>query len=298
MDRVLPRYPVYVPSKGRFDKCLTAQFLIKDGVPFSLVVEPQEYDQYVARFGAEHVLALPFTGGGTSVPARNWIKDHSIGLGAARHWQLDDNIRQVRRRVQGQRVPCRAGIALAVIEDFVDRYENVALAGMNYTAFVNPTILKPFRLNCHVYSCTLFLNSLPHRWRGIYNEDTDMCLQVLADGWCTIQTQAFMIEKIATLTMKGGNADIYKRDGRLHMARSLARNWPHVVGVTRRFQRAQHKVRHEWMGFDTPLKLKPEYEGRTWEPNEYGMELVPRPGATMRRIGNRGDRSVHSSAKS
>lgn len=38
----------------------------------------------------------------------------------------------------------------------------------------------------HVYSCTLILNSIEQRWRLLYNDDTDLCLQVLAAGWCTI----------------------------------------------------------------------------------------------------------------
>ena len=41
-----PNYPVYVISKGRYDACLTANFLLKDQVDFRIVVEPQEFDKY------------------------------------------------------------------------------------------------------------------------------------------------------------------------------------------------------------------------------------------------------------
>ena len=91
-QKTQPRYPVYVPSKGRYEDCLTAKFLIEDAVPFYLVVEPQEYDEYALRYGEEHVLALPFSNLGSVIPARNWIKDHSSEAGYLRHWQLDDNI--------------------------------------------------------------------------------------------------------------------------------------------------------------------------------------------------------------
>jgi len=43
-----PRYPVYVISKGRADCCMTAKFLQADGVPFKLVIEKQELEQYRA----------------------------------------------------------------------------------------------------------------------------------------------------------------------------------------------------------------------------------------------------------
>lgn len=134
MPAPLPRYPIYIPSKGRADHCLTAQFLLRDEVPFKIVVEPQERDAYAAHFGNEHLLVLPFSNQGSVVPARNWIRDHSMGY--KRHWQLDDNISHVRRRWRVKRIPCDSRFAFTAVEDFVDRYENVAIAGLAYRFFV------------------------------------------------------------------------------------------------------------------------------------------------------------------
>ena len=222
------RYPIYVPSKGRFDKCLTADFLVKDKVPFYLVVEKQEAKKYASKYGREKILVLPFSNKGSVIPARNWIKDHACEAGYKRHWQLDDNMSVVRRWYKGKRIRCNSKYGMAATEDFVDRYENVAIAGLNYTMFCVPNRMPPFYLNNHVYSFSLILNEIPHRWRGKYNEDTDLCLQVLADGWCTILMNAFMVDKAHTMTMKGGNtSELYnKEDGRLKMARSLERVWP------------------------------------------------------------------------
>lgn len=254
-----PLYPVYVPSKGRADTCWTADFLTRDGVPFFLVVEPQERDAYAARYGAGSVLALPWDNPGSVIPARNWIKDHATAAGAERHWQLDDNLLWIGRRWKGRKIQCNAGIALRACEEFVDRYENVAVAGLNYEMFLpKGQAAPPFRLNSHVYSCSLVLNSIPHRWRGRYNEDTDLCLQVLADGWCTILFNAFYVWKKWTMQLKGGNtAALYQGDGRLKMARSLERQWPGVVETRRRFQRPQHVVKDAWKRFDTPSASSP-----------------------------------------
>jgi hypothetical protein len=287
-----PRYPIYIPSKGRAETCWTAQFLLRDSVPFRLVVEPQDRDAYAGRFGAERVLVLPWDNPGSVIPARNWIKDHATAEGHERHWQFDDNITYIGRRWQARRIPCHAGVALAACEDFTDRYENVAVAGLNYEMFL-PTSRKapPFNLNCHVYSCSLILNSIPHRWRGRYNEDTDLCLQVLGDGWCTILFNAFYVWKKWTMQLKGGNTTtLYQGDGRLKMARSLERLWPGVVETKRRFQRPQHVVKDAWKRFDTPLKLKPgvDLEAlRAAGPNEYGMRLTqvkPIKSETLRKL--------------
>lgn len=273
-DLLLPRYPVYVPSKGRAATCLTARCLTRDGVPFSLVVEPGERAAYAEQFGAERILTLPFSNPGSVIPARNWIKAHATATGAARHWQLDDNIRNLWRRYRGQRIYCAAGPALAIAEDFTDRYENVAVAGLNYDMFV--TEAKPFpsfSANVHVYSCSLILNALPYCWRGRYNEDTDYCLQVLAGGWCTLLLNAFVIQKLRTMVARGGNTDaLYRGDGRLKMARSLERLWPGVVKTTRRFKRPQHVI--NWQKFATPLRLRAGLDLEALPSvDEYGLTL-------------------------
>jgi hypothetical protein len=195
---VNPRYPIYVPSKGRSEHALalTARFLRADGVPFKLVVEPQERQAYAAAWGEDSLLVLPFSNLGLgSTPARNWIWGHAVASGAERHWILDDNIRYIRRWWRGRRLMCDSGPALAACEDFADRYENLAMAGLNYQMFCIQSA-PPFYLNVHVYSCILIMNSLPFRWRGRYNEDTDLCLQVLSSGWCTALINVFMANKL------------------------------------------------------------------------------------------------------
>jgi hypothetical protein len=271
----LPRYPLYVISKGRADVCLTARFLLREGVPFRLVVEKEEFDSYAENLPGAKIEVLPFSNLGLGgIPARNWVWEHAKKSGAERHWILDDNIGRVRRMWKGKRYFCDSGPVFASCEDFADRYENIAVLGLNYSTFARPGT-PPFYPNVHVYSCLLIKNDLTNRWRGRYNEDTDLCLQVLADGWCTALINAFMIDKIATMTMKGGNtSELYKGDGRLKMARSLEKMWPGVVTTTRRFRRPQHYV--DWSKFTTPLR--PRAGVRAKSSNEYGLAFVdPKP---------------------
>lgn len=277
---ILPRYPIYVPSKGRTSHQLAPTFKVldRDEVPFFAVVEPQERDAYVDLVGIERVLILPFSNlGQGSIPARNWIKDHATAGGHARHWQLDDNIQIFRRMFRGKRIPCQAGIALRVCEDFTDRYENIGISGLNYQMFVTSETGAPYYLNVHVYSLMLIDNSRTQlRFRGRYNEDTDYCLQVLSEGLCTVLVNTFMGDKRTTMVTKGGNMDnLYQGDGRAKMADELRRRWPGVVSVDRRWQRPQHVVHSSWRKFDTELKRRADINFDALpKHDEYGMDMV------------------------
>jgi len=158
---------------------------------------------------------------------------------------LDDNIRDFRRLVNGKRIRVADGTIFKAAEDFVDRFKNVALAGFQYTFFCVST-KKPILLNTRIYSNILIQNDVPHRWRGRYNEDTDLSLRVLKDGWCTVLFYAFLADKMATMTMKGGNTEeLYKledKDGRLEMARHLVRQHPDCVTINKKWGRWQHEV--------------------------------------------------------
>lgn len=240
-----PRYFIYIISKGRWKSRLTSKILEKMGIPYCIVVEPQEYDEYAKRIDPAKILTLPFSNlGRGSIPARNWVWKHSLKTGAERHWILDDNLRCFYRLADNLKTPTLCGNMFRAAEDFVDRYENVALSGFNYFMFASrKSKVPPLYLNTRIYSCILVRNDLPCHWRGRYNEDTDLSLRVLKGGWCTVLFNAFLVEKMQTMTMKGGNTEeLYQGDGRWKMAKSLERQHPDVVTVVRRWGRWQHRV--------------------------------------------------------
>lgn len=269
-----PKYPVYVISKGRFETRPTTNALEKMAVPYRIVVEPQEFGSYAAVIDPAKILVLPFSDlGQGSIPARNWVWEHSISEGHERHWILDDNIWNFYRFNKNLKSIVSDGSTFRASEDFTDRYTNVGLAGFQYEFFVaRKEKHPPYTLNTRIYSCILVDNTLPFRWRGRYNEDTDISLRVLKAGLCTILFNAFLAKKTWTMKMKGGNTDeLYQGDGRLEMAKSLQEQHPDVVTITQKWNRWQHQVNYK------PFKNnkfipKPGFTVPD-EVNNYGMEL-------------------------
>lgn len=277
-----PRYPVYIPSKGRWEARLSQRTFEGLGMKYYVVVEPQEAENYQRVTNKEFgtVLVLPFSNLGQGcAPARNWIKQHSIEVvGAARHWQVDDDMRCFYRFHQNRQIKVADGTIFRCVEDFSDRYENIALSGMHdWSFFPRKTKAPPFYVNRRVYTTTLVNNAIPHRWRGPYNDDTDMNIRVMKDGWCVVNFVTFLADTEETVVHAGGMTELYKKskgkeDGRLKMARALQAWHPDITTITWKFSHWQHQV--DYTVFDrNELKLKPGVVIPE-EPNNYGMELV------------------------
>lgn len=270
-----PDYPIYIISKGRWKNPLTVKSLERMKVPYHIVIEPQEYDNYASVVDPNKIYVLPFSNlGQGSIPARNWVWDHSVSIGAKRHWILDDNIEAFNRLNRNIKPVVLTGSIFKAAEDFTDRYKNVALSGFNYYSFCKSTDpVPPFYLNTRVYSCILIKNDLPYKWRGRYNEDTDLSLRVLKDGWCTILFNAFLAGKVTTMRMKGGNTDeLYANDGRKKMAEALAELHPDVATVVWKFNRWHHKV--DYKPFKKNKLIKSQNILIKNDINNYGMKLV------------------------
>ncbi len=282
------RYPVYIVSKGRWESRLTAKSLDAIGVPYRIVVESQERDAYAAVIDPSRILVLdpayqrdydtcgetPGVTSKGSGPARNFAWDHAKAGGHARHWMMDDNIHGFVRWNRGRRITVQDPVALRCMEDFADRYDNVAMAGPAERYLLGSVgHPHPFRLNTRIYSCNLILTDAPFRWRGRYNEDTILSLDMLKAGWCTVLFHAFLQNKVSTVhKMKGGNTDSIYTIGTLEKSRMLVREHPDVARLAWRYQRWHHHVDYRRFKRNR-LILKPGVVIPD-EPNEYGMKLV------------------------
>lgn len=285
-SRKIPKYPIFILSKGRADCCLTAMEFERIGVPYHIVVEPQEVEEYAKHFSRDRIIATPFSNlGQGGIPSRNFIWELGIRSGKERHWIMDDNIRHFYRFNNSFKWTVGDGTVLRAAEDFTDRFSNVDLSGLHYDFFCEQGAHHfPYIPNTRIYSCILIKNSLPFRWRARYNEDTDLSLRVLKrgnelekqghpeKGGATILFNAFLAGKQATMTMKGGNMEtLYQGDGRLKMAESLQAQHPDVTQVGWRYNRWQHWVDYsQWE--DRKLILKPGLKFADVI-DDYGMEL-------------------------
>lgn len=299
-----PNFPLYIPSKGRFEYMVTSKYLTIMKTPHFIVVEPQEVEQYRKSVENMGLLAeiLPMdmsykekyelcddlgltksTGPG---PARNFAWDHSISNGYDWHWVMDDNIRSFFRMNNNLQIRVNDGTCFRVMEDFVLRYKNIGMAGPNYHMFApRKKKLPPFVMNTRIYSCNFIRNSMKWRWRGRYNEDTILSLDILKAGWCTVQFNAFLQEKMNTQVLKGGNTDEfyhaegqvsdgkrYADTGTVAKSRMQVKVHPDVSEMVWKFNRWHHHV--DYSGFKKQKLIRNEDVKIKEKIHDYGMKMV------------------------
>lgn len=244
-----PKYPVFIPSKKRADSRLTIKMMERYKIPYTVVVEPQEFDVYAAVVDPKNILVTPHQDKGLVV-TRNFIWDYARDHEYKKFWTFDDNIRSIYRLNNNLKTGVTSGTCLSVIEEFAERYLNLPVVGMNYDFFARRKdgTIPPIVFNTRVYSCMLIdtftkdRSGKPFRNEGFYNDDTDLCLRILKDGQCVCYFNSFLIKKMQTMKIKGGMTEHYLGDGRYKMARELQLKHPDVVKITRKFSKWQHQV--------------------------------------------------------
>jgi hypothetical protein len=282
-----PKYPIYIVSKGRWQSRLTSKALESMNVPYKIIIEEQEFTQYAEVIDESKILILPAKYlddydtcddlGGTKSKgpgaARNFAWDHAIENGATRHWVMDDNLDAFHRLHNNEKHESLTGSVFVAQEDFVDRYENVAISGPNYYSFAKTTdAVPPYVLNTRIYSCLLIKNDIPYRWRGRYNEDTDLSLRVLKDGFVTVQFNAFLCGKVTTQRMSGGNTkEFYADEGTKPKSQMLADLHPDVSKVVWKFNRWHHHV--DYKPFKKNKLIRKHKISMPNSSNNYGMTL-------------------------
>lgn len=294
------KYPIFVVSKGRYEPKLwhSSTRLTQMCVKHYLVVEPQEYELYAKNFINPFVKIITmdleykknydvFSNiGNTNSVGPGAVRNFCIDL--ARSWGFkychiwDDNIDGTNYWFRGHRLLNRSEEMFASLEEFVERYDNVPLAGFNYMSFcVNGSRVPAFTINRRIYSMIMIETSGNWYFRGRYNEDTDLSLRVLKENLCTIQFNLFLGEKLTTQRVKGGNTDeFYTNDegGTVPKTQMLYDMHPDVTKVVYKFGRIHHQVNYE--GFTQKLKRVNNYNDivdTNRKINNKGMKIVKVP---------------------
>ena len=175
------------------------------------------------------------------------------------------------------RSKARTGACFSIAEEFFTRFQNLSMGSLNYSKFVKESDHVPaYVMNTRMYSCIFIKNSIPYRWRGRYNEDTILSLDVLTHGGCTCQLNAFLADKLTTQRIDGGNNEMfYEHEGTYNKSKMLVDVYPQYARMVHKFSRIHHHV--DYSSFKQKLIYREGFEPTTAEDNQRGLKIVKIP---------------------
>ena len=217
-------YPIYIPSKNRADSGTTAKLFQKAGVPFYVLVEPQDADKYRKYYKEEELVVMDENDKGIDY-ARNFAKNHSKTLGAKFHWQFDDDVKAFRFRIGKQNVKTDAAQVINLAESVTDLYTNVGASSLMYDTWAfNAT--SPIKLNKMMASAMLFNNENDFKFEPHMVEDIDISMQYLSAGYVTLLFATALVTVPTTLNDKGGlGVDARLGEERKLRCENLVKKW-------------------------------------------------------------------------
>lgn len=273
--KIQNKYPIYVLSLGRYSDLsfpdATCMTLEEMGLEYTLVLMTREVENYretLKRYNCKYcvnIIHLEDNHGLGGTPQRNLAWDDSKKRGFSKHWILDDNIHGYFWFNRRQKIQIKSGVVFRNVEDFVDNLnEKVGLAAHAYRYDTRGTEMRnPIIVNGKTFSSILvnhnLLDKCKIKWRLKYNEDIDLGLQVLSNGFMTIGYETFLSGKKATKdNREGGNRDIYlqyKQEGFVRKLECLQNEWGHIPNLigetTKKLGKEDERVHHliDWDRF-------------------------------------------------
>lgn len=221
--------PIYILSKGRADSCNTAKLLDHAGVPYTVVVEPQETADYADVIDPEKLLSLPDNNQGIAY-VRNFILKQNRGRW---FWMLDDDISgfYVRGNKRVDRIDAQT--ALSESQRIIQSLKGVVQGGLEYQQLAWSTT-KQYALNSYCDVCVLInggaVGFTKYRDEIALKVDRDFTLQLLSSGKRTARVQIYAFAAPENGSNAGGLQATYQTGIREREAvNQLAAMYPGIV---------------------------------------------------------------------
>jgi len=203
------KYPICIVSKNRADICCTHKLLDYEGIDYYYMVEPQDYDSYVDRFGKDKVVNILQNDKGIYY-VRNFCIEWSKKNNHKYHWQCDDDLKLLIHRPMNPHKGTRDRHKLTnpmkifdYIEDIAERCVNYGGGCLTHDGFAFSK-KRDIDLNKMIYCFQLLNNDIKARFQPDTSEDVDFSVRLLQEGYVTMIFNTFSFTTPKSGSIKGG----------------------------------------------------------------------------------------------
>lgn len=223
---------IFIPSLGRAaQKSHTIEDLIMAGIPAKLVVGPEDFKAYEARFGGENIHLLP-----KRVKGIGKVRQHLIDISDGPVLMLDDDLGFFVRRSDDPEKLTKAGSkdikkAMKVMEGTLKSHAHAAFAVREGANRCTDEVIYNVRcLRALGYNATILKEEKVRFDRLPVMEDFDVALQLLRKGHWSVTLNHFLQDQSAS-NAAGGCSTYRNMEVQAEGAEGLARLHPEFVTV-------------------------------------------------------------------
>lgn len=249
-------YPVFIASKGRPD-CLSAFLLVKDNIPVTIVVEPQDKEKYQARWkdvSLVTLLELPLDNQGLPY-VRQFVLDLARKNNFEWYWMLDDDIDNFYSLVPNttRLEKTTPTTAMTHTETISNTIPNLAIAALEYRQYAWNSKGK---IKINNYTDVITLINVPHTRHVNYRTiplkgDRDFTIQCITTGKKTIRITQYSFNCPSLGTLKGGLHDVYKAKKDQEACEKMIKIWPGITKIITK-PNGRPDVKINWKALQQP----------------------------------------------
>ena len=218
-------FRICIPSKSRSTTCTTAQLLKKYGIPFTLFIYNDDYNDYLKYYDKNNLFIVPeYVNGLTS--KRQFILDYARKENYEWFFMIDDDIQKIYVRPKGS---LEKSLTPLTIKEFIETIYNfvkfiesknpnhsIYEVGFKERAF---GIQKsPVSINTDIGPIHLFnvknIENINYDLNMTVLEDTDFCVRNIKNNKINIKLNHFIFFAPKSGSNKGGLEDIYNQSGK------------------------------------------------------------------------------------
>lgn len=228
-------WPIYVCSKARpHDRHISTMRLLRDaGVPFNLVVEPQDAAVYEEAWPDAVVLVLPENDRGLAY-CRNFVIQHAASAGHAWVWVMDDDVKRFCKQIGKKAVTVPVNDLLAEAEAAAVKYTDLPFMQIGLSYVQNVWSAKTtVRLNGPMDVVVAFhvaaLGGFRYDETLSLKSDREFTLRLLGLGYCNVTLTTLGFDCPTNGSNAGGLQDVYRAGVEAECVQRLATMYPGVV---------------------------------------------------------------------
>jgi hypothetical protein len=231
---------IFIPTKGRAGRTKTTRLLDKVKLPYTLVVEPNDVENYKQFHSGDFVILARNDMGITY--SRDCILRHARSVNLDTFWMLDDDIESFNEVVAGKTIKKDAHILCKAKRVLTKHKASLYSLELRQFGWASKELVpNRIAMQCVLFNVPL-CQGIDYDLNIRIREDYDLSLQAILKGYGTLKSGKFCYGIADMKSQEGGMSEWYNDKVEQEEVTKLCQKYPGLVEPTYKHNRYDVKI--------------------------------------------------------